>query len=118
MFASSPAPAESEIVTPQADGRRQSYEPFSVNVPLGTQADFYEPSTTPAVRERLIDVVDAEGPISLMLATRRVAASWGLTRAGSRIQDRVDPDGSGYPGRGTRQRIAPSVGGPPQRTVG
>jgi hypothetical protein len=89
MFASSPAPAESEIITPQADGRRQIYEPLSVGATLGTQADFYEPSTTPAVRKRLIDVVDAEGPISLMLATRRVAASWGLTRTGSRIQDRV-----------------------------
>ena len=89
MFASSPTPVESGIVTPQSDGMRQVYEPFSVGAPLGTQADFYELSATPAIRTRLIEVVEAEGPISLVLATKRVAASWGLTRAGSRIQDRV-----------------------------
>jgi hypothetical protein len=34
-------------------------------------------------------VVEAEGPVHVALAARRVAGAWGLTRAGSRVRERV-----------------------------
>ena len=57
-----------------------AYIPYNMKNPIGTQADYYEPSSAGHIRAILVEVVEQEGPISLELATRRVAAHWGFGR--------------------------------------
>ena len=56
------------------------YSALYVRRPLGTPETFYDPESTDAIRRILADVVEHEGPISLELAARRVAAHWGFGR--------------------------------------
>lgn len=65
------------------------YSPYSIGEIVGTQQDFYEPLSSTAIRALIEDVVDLEGPISLRLMARRVAAHWGLHRISSKALDRV-----------------------------
>ena len=55
----------------------------------GTPTDFYNliQFNLEQVAEALVYVVNQEGPIHFMTATRRVIAGWGLTRTGSNLQD-------------------------------
>jgi hypothetical protein len=47
---------------------------------LGKPTDFYETTSKILIRRVVTDVVKQEGPISLGLAARRVAAHWGIKR--------------------------------------
>jgi hypothetical protein len=55
----------------------------------GTQDDFYQSSSNGAIRARIVEVVQQEGPIAQALAARRVAAAWGFGRVGSRASERI-----------------------------
>ena len=65
------------------------YRPTATDEVLGSQADFYESAAVVAIRKRVREVVQQEGPISLSLATRRVAACWDFGRVTSKAIDRV-----------------------------
>ena len=55
-----------------------------------TAEDFLLPKYTAAIRAKVSAVVEKEAPITDGLLTRRIIQSYGLTRAGSRIQSRVE----------------------------
>lgn len=89
ILASAPAAA---ILKPAPKPKRPEvarYRPIAGCPSAGSQADFYEQSAVRAIRARLTEVVRQEGPISLTLAARRVAASWGFERVRSPAVDRI-----------------------------
>ncbi|MBR4881327.1 MAG: DUF3320 domain-containing protein, partial [Clostridia bacterium] len=51
---------------------------------------FVEPMNQWNIRMKLQQVIDAEAPISLSLLTKRVVQSYGITRAGTRIQAHIN----------------------------
>jgi very-short-patch-repair endonuclease len=57
-----------------------TYVPYIVTKTLGPQEDFYDPDREYRIKQVISDVVEEEGPMSLDLATRRVAAHWGFRR--------------------------------------
>ena len=67
-----------------------SVAPFQIqnDTADGINASVDDMSST-AIRALIEDVVDIEGPISLRLMARRVAAHWGLHRISSKALDRV-----------------------------
>jgi very-short-patch-repair endonuclease len=67
----------------------EAYRPIADCPPAGSHADFYEGSAVRAIRARLIEVVRQEGPVSLQLAARRVAAAWGFERVRSRAVKQI-----------------------------
>ncbi len=83
------------------------YSPFLMKELLGKQDTFYHPASDSLIRKLAIDIVNQEGPITLELATRRVAAHWGIKRIYQKSINRVR---SLLP----RSRIisSPSPGGP------
>lgn len=82
--AATPPPAEH----PQAQAASLAYSPRPVEV-LGTSDDFYQPYADVRISEITAKVVKDEGPITLTLATRKVAAHWGLERIHEKAVDRV-----------------------------
>lgn len=66
-----------------APAPRVTLAPYvKATIPEG-QGDFY---TSPErIREQLAILVEAEAPIHVMVAHRRVAAAWGISRLGSRV---------------------------------
>jgi very-short-patch-repair endonuclease len=89
IFASTPATAASRPAPEPARPELELYRPIADCPSAGSQADFYERSAVRAIQARLIEVVRQEGPISLTLAARRVAASWGFERVRSRTVKRI-----------------------------
>jgi hypothetical protein len=65
------------------------YEPCKVTKLLGDQTDFFDPGADNLVRQLIEYVVKCEGPISLDLASKRVAAHWGFEKVSSRVKERV-----------------------------
>jgi very-short-patch-repair endonuclease len=65
------------------------YSPFLVKESLGKPETFYHPASDPLVRKVAIEIVNQEGPISLELTTRRVAAHWGIKRIYQKAINRV-----------------------------
>ena len=65
------------------------YEPYGLTAPLGTQAEFYEWAAADQIRRVLAQVVEAEGPVSVRLAARRVAARWGFHKVSRRVLERI-----------------------------
>jgi very-short-patch-repair endonuclease len=65
------------------------YQPIDTLGTAGSQADFYDSSAVPRIRSVLSEVVRHEGPISLRLAARRVAACWGFERVRAPALDRI-----------------------------
>lgn len=95
IFASPPLAVASPPGPESAPRELECYRPIEC-LSAGSQTDFYEPSAVPAIRKLLIEVVRREGPISLALAARRVAAAWGFERVRSRALERIQrliPDG-------------------------
>ena len=65
------------------------YSIFS-DVPDGAfQGNFYEQYQSRTIREMILKIIEVEGPISLEMLVRRVAALWGFSRAGNAIRGRV-----------------------------
>ena len=52
-------------------------------------SEFHYPQYRKKQSELLAEVVSKEGPIHIELATKRVIAAWGLTRAGVRIIEAI-----------------------------
>jgi very-short-patch-repair endonuclease len=90
--ASSPAagstPAPSRPSAPE-EPRLPVYLPYVVKRSLGTPDDFHQPAADAAIRRVIADVTRQEGPISLRLAARRVAAHWGIARMSEKVVERV-----------------------------
>jgi very-short-patch-repair endonuclease len=57
---------------------------------LGGPDDFWGPRAAPAIRKAIQEAIAIEGPIASDLLVRRVAASWGFARAGSRIRGHIE----------------------------
>ena len=55
-----------------------------------TADEFVEPRHSRTIQSRVKQVIEAEAPISAALLTRRVVQSFGISRAGSRIQSHMD----------------------------
>lgn len=84
------APGRIERTPPFDDSapEHEVYRPATLRFG-GTQEDFYQAHASSAIRSRLVEVVRLEGPISLSLAARRVAAAWGFERVRAPAQERI-----------------------------
>ncbi|MBI2842661.1 MAG: DUF3320 domain-containing protein [Armatimonadetes bacterium] len=87
VYASGRQPQETPPSPSSKDFQR--YEPCRVTKVLGDLAAFYEPYADDTIRQVVENVVKCEGPISLGLASRRVAAHWGIGKVGSRVAERI-----------------------------
>jgi very-short-patch-repair endonuclease len=87
---SEPRPAPT---APKPEPRRAPeipvYVPYQVDQELGDLNAFLDSRSTQEILERLEAVIEAEGPVSLDLAARRVAACWGIRRVGHRVEERI-----------------------------
>jgi very-short-patch-repair endonuclease len=81
-------PVERPLSTPP-ETNLLVYTPYLVNRALGTQEEFYQPSSDRRIREVIADVVRHEGPVSLRLVARRVAAHWGFKQVREQALERV-----------------------------
>jgi hypothetical protein len=66
------------------------YTPYVVNTKLGTPDDFYRTPANAKLRQTLRTIVTTEGPMSLSLAARRLAAHWDFARFTASVQQRVE----------------------------
>lgn len=66
------------------------YEPFKMESIKGTAEDFYDNRSDKKIAELIELVVGVEGPITIELATRRVAAHWQISRVTSKAIDRIE----------------------------
>ena len=67
----------------------ERYRPVVVRRSAGSQSDFYQSAAVHKIRSQIIEVVAREGPISLPLAAKRVAAFWGFERVREQVIDRI-----------------------------
>jgi very-short-patch-repair endonuclease len=95
--AEQPVPeTQTGITTPddESEGRRavapgSVYQPYSATEPLGTAEDFFKSAANTTLRRTLEAIVAQEGPLSLALAARRLAAHWAFSRLTEKVQQRV-----------------------------
>ena len=73
---------------------RQEENRFYTIAPISqseiTSEEFFLPKYQPGIKKKIISVIDREAPISKSLLIRRIVQSYGITRAGSRIQAHLD----------------------------
>ncbi len=67
-----------------------TYAAASVQMKLLSADEFVEPWNVRDIQSRITLVINKEAPISLPMLTKRVVQSYGITRAGSRIQGHMD----------------------------
>ena len=67
-----------------------AYTAAKLKTSVITADDFLLPKYTAAIRAKITAVIDKEAPITEALLTRRIVQSYGITRTGSRIQQRMD----------------------------
>jgi hypothetical protein len=58
--------------------------------PADSWIELHEPSARPHLQRMLREVVEAEGPVTERLALDRIRRTWGLRRAGGRVQEAFD----------------------------
>lgn len=87
QFAS--APASGQAARPTPDENLEQYRPSFAPIVFGTQEEYYQPQSTPQIRQALLEVMEREAPMSLTLLTRRVAARWGFSKATEKCKERV-----------------------------
>ncbi|HMM37167.1 MAG TPA: DUF3320 domain-containing protein [Desulfovibrio sp.] len=87
QFAS--APAAGQAISPTPNENLEKYRPSFAPIVFGTQEEYYQPQSTPQIRQALLEVMEREAPMSLTLLTRRVAARWGFTKATEKCKERV-----------------------------
>lgn len=78
-----------ESRTSPAAKSMQPYVPYKVTKVFGDLAAFYDPRADDFIKQVLESVVECEGPISVSLASRRVAAHWGIVKVGPKVTKRV-----------------------------
>lgn len=98
--AAQPAAEALEKPEPSAAAKAGRTEPEEEEIPRYTATalkeraitpeDFLLPRHTAAIRAKALEVIEHEAPVSEALATRRVVRSFGIARAGSRIQSRME----------------------------
>ena len=66
------------------------YTPAVVPVKFISADEFIEPWYEKNIQSKMQMVIEAEAPVSLSMLTKRVVQSYGITRAGSRIQGHLD----------------------------
>lgn len=67
--------------------------------------EFHDPAARQTLVQMLREVVEAEGPVHIEVATRRLVSAWGLTRAGRRIREAVRSAFNSLKGEGKVRRI-------------
>jgi hypothetical protein len=89
-----PAPAPKLAETVQQKKKTASpipyYTPTKLRESLVSAEDILLPKYAAGIRKKLETVVSKEAPIAKALLIRRVVQSYGITRAGSRIQSYLD----------------------------
>ena len=65
------------------------YEPAVLAEETLSAEDFVRPISTKRILEKICAVIEKEAPVCEPLLTRRVVQSFGIARAGSRIQNRM-----------------------------
>ncbi len=80
-----PAPVLAQI-TPVKVKSAPLYQAVQLPQKQITAEEFVEPKYTRGIQSRITAVIAGESPISLGLLTKRVVQSYGITRAGTRIQ--------------------------------
>jgi len=78
---------ELDQLPPEMLSLARAYQSYDGDMP-GIPEDFYL-GTVERIADVLLEVVQIEGPIREDLAIRRTAALWGLSRMGSRIEERA-----------------------------
>lgn len=86
-----PEPAQEPESAPAAPGSppHSVYRAYQVKRALSEPQEFYSMSATSRIRQLILEVTQAEGPVALEVVARRVAARWGMTRLGANIRERV-----------------------------
>jgi hypothetical protein len=77
------------VADPDADATLPGtvpYEVCEIAFSIHDGNDFHDPQYLEEQSELLAEIVRKEGPIHIELATKRILAAWGLTRAGERIR--------------------------------
>ncbi len=93
--AAAPEPAPQEKlasgiipVTPVDD--HQVYAPVALKEDSVSAEDFLLPKYAAAIRKKILRVLEHEAPISASVLTKRILQSYGIARAGSRIQSYLE----------------------------
>jgi len=81
--------ARPEPQGPPNDFEPPVYAPIRLPAVHRAQGEFYDPAADPHIAAQLSEVVHGEGPISVELAARRVAGSWGFDRVRAQAVERV-----------------------------
>lgn len=80
-------PTSPHILREEINPLLQEY--FPVVLSSGVSEKFYELESSTTLRNQLVRVIEADGPISDRILFRRVARAWGLERTGSKIVERL-----------------------------
>ena len=75
---------------PEAAPAIPVYRAAVLPVDLLTADEFLEPRYFGSIQQKIEAVIQAEAPVSMSLLTRRIIQSFGISRAGSRIQAHMD----------------------------
>jgi hypothetical protein len=79
-----------EYVSARQDRQLNYYAPCQLPaVTAKPSEEFYFSTSSQLIESQIMRVVDQEGPISFSLLCRRITNSWGMQRAGNRIQARI-----------------------------
>lgn len=68
---------------------KEPYNLYEVTV-NGTANSFYEPYSRSLIRNMFIEIINTEAPISRKSLFRKVLSSWGISRAGNRVDSILD----------------------------
>jgi very-short-patch-repair endonuclease len=82
--------AEQVRAVPSIGHNLPAYSTYRLASPITPNAQFYDPIWGAKIREAAIGIVNHEAPITLGLATRRVAGFWGLERIHEKAMQRVE----------------------------
>ncbi|MDD2458907.1 MAG: DUF3320 domain-containing protein, partial [Eubacteriales bacterium] len=91
LIQSSASTSQWNMQAPKAEKTGRSvtnYQTTILSHPAMTPEDYLSPATTKQIRQAFKSVIDTEAPISETLLIRRVLQSFGISRAGSRIQSK------------------------------
>ena len=86
----SPIPLEAKVLPAAKQTVAKPYQPALLKPLSVTPEDFLGNKYTVSIQSRIRKVLASEAPISESLLVRRVIQSYGITRSGTRIQNRMD----------------------------
>jgi hypothetical protein len=77
-------------VTTKKPDHMEEYRPYTVPRTGLPSDEFYSTNHTQTLCKQITDTIEHEGPISKQQLYKRVLQAWGISRAGSRIERRMD----------------------------